>query len=178
MVPRPRGSRLTRTPGDVPVRRLVIQTDGAARGNPGPAAAGAVLIDATTPTASSPRRRPLVEISEALGVTTNNVAEYVALVLALEAAEGLGARQVELLLDSQLIVEQLHGRYRVRDQKLLPLHREALSRLARFDRWTAQHVPRAQNRAADALANAALDRGDRPSERVRRWLPVGLFDRD
>jgi ribonuclease HI len=152
-------------------RRLIVRTDGAARGNPGPAAAGAVLDDAEAP----PGGRPLATVSEALGVTTNNVAEYVALVLALEAAEGLGAREVELRLDSQLIVEQLLGRYRVRDQKLAPLHRAAIEGLSRFERWTVRHVPRSENAAADALANEALDRGRRPSERVRRLLPAGLW---
>ena len=110
-------------------------------------------------------------------MTTNNVAEYVALLLALEAAEGLGAREVELRLDSQLIVEQLGGGYRVRDPKLQPLFREARERLAHFERWTVRHVPRAENAAADALANEALDHGRRPDERVRRWLPSGMFDR-
>ena len=119
---------------------------------------------------------PLVTISEALGIATNNVAEYVALVLALEAAERLGAREVDLRLDSQLIVEQLAGRYRVRDQKLAPLYRAALERLGRLERWTVRHVPRAQNAAADALANAALDRGAAPGEAVLRWLPRGLLD--
>jgi ribonuclease HI len=115
-------------------------------------------------------------ISEALGTTTNNVAEYIALLLALEAAETLRAVEVDLLLDSKLIVEQLHGRYRVRDPKLIPLHREAVARLGRFRRWSARHVPRSENKAADALANAALDRGAKPGERVRRWLPAGLFE--
>lgn len=156
------------------VRKLVVRTDGAARGNPGPAAVGAVLLDGDAP--GGERRSPLATISEALGIATNNVAEYVALVLALEAAERLGAREVELRLDSQLIVEQLHGRYRVRDPKLVPLHREALARLSRLERWSVRHVPRRENAAADALANAALDRGARPSERVRRWLPAGLFE--
>jgi ribonuclease HI len=149
-----------------------VRTDGAARGNPGPAAAGAVLEDADAP----PGRRPLATVSEALGVTTNNVAEYVALLLALETAERLGAREVELRLDSQLIVEQLLGRYRVRDQKLMPLYREAMDRLASFERWGVRHVPRAENAAADALANEALDRGRRPSDRVRRWIPAGLWE--
>lgn len=110
-------------------------------------------------------------------MTTNNVAEYVALVLGLEEAAALGAREVDLLLDSQLIVEQLRGRYRVRDQKLIPLHRSVMTSLAGFRRWSARHVPRAENRLADALANAALDSGARPSERVRQWVPAGLFDR-
>ena len=151
-----------------------MRTDGAARGNPGPAAAGAVLLDADAP--GGERAAPVATVSEALGIATNNVAEYVALVLALETAERLGAREVELRLDSQLIVEQLAGRYRVRDPKLAPLYRAALERLARLERWSARHVPRAENRVADALANAALDRGARPSERVRRLLPVGLFE--
>jgi ribonuclease HI/probable phosphoglycerate mutase len=153
---------------------VVVRTDGAARGNPGPAAAGAV-VEALD---GHGRARRLAEISEALGVTTNNVAEYVALVLALEEAARLGAAEVELFLDSQLIVEQLHGRYRVRDQKLIPLHRAVMSRLSGFRRWTARHVPRAQNTAADALANAALDSGARPSARALRWVPAGLFDRE
>jgi ribonuclease HI len=152
---------------------VIVRTDGAARGNPGPAAAGAV-IEAPDPRGGTHR---LAEISEALGITTNNVAEYVALVLALEEAGRLGAAEVDLLLDSQLIVEQLHGRYRVRDQKLIPLHREVMRALGGFERWSARHVPRAQNRAADGLANAALDSGARPSERGLRWLPSGLFDR-
>jgi ribonuclease HI len=97
-------------------------------------------------------------------------------VLALEEATRLGATEVELLLDSQLIVEQLNGRYRVRDQKLIPIHREVRRLLGGFERWTAGHVPRAQNRAADALANAALDSGAQPSPRALRWVPAGLFD--
>jgi len=151
-----------------------VRTDGAARGNPGPAAAGAVLLDGDS--SAGERAAPVATISEAIGIATNNVAEYIALVLALEAAERLGAREVELRLDSQLIVEQLAGRYRVRDPKLAPLYREALERLARLERWSARHVPRAEHRAADALANAALDRGARPSDRVRRLLPAGLFE--
>ena len=115
-------------------------------------------------------------VSEALGKATNNVAEYVALLLALDVAAELGAMEVELRLDSKLLVEQLSGRYRVRDQKLLPLHLAARERLARFERWTASHVPREENAAADALANAALDRGAAPGEAVLRWLPRGLLD--
>ena len=151
-----------------------MYTDGAARGNPGPAAAGAVLID---PDASAGERGvPQATISEALGIATNNVAEYVALVLALEAAQRLGAHELDLRLDSQLIVEQLLGRYRVRHPGLVPLHREVRERLSRFERWTVSHVPRAENAVADALANAALDRGDPPSARARRWLPMGFFE--
>jgi phosphoribosyl 1,2-cyclic phosphate phosphodiesterase len=139
-------------------RRLVIRTDGAARGNPGPASAGAVLIDADSPGAERPDAPPIATVSEALGRQTNNVAEYTGLLRALALAEELGAEEVSLLLDSMLIVEQLRGRWRVKDAKLIPLHADAMARLGRFRRWSARHVPRSENRAADALANEALDR--------------------
>ncbi|MGZ6269633.1 MAG: ribonuclease HI family protein [Candidatus Limnocylindrales bacterium] len=138
--------------------RLVIRTDGAARGNPGPASAGAVLVDASRPDARQPDAQPLASISEYLGVRTNNVAEYVAVLRALVLAEELGAREVDLLLDSKLIVEQLHGRWRVKDAKLAPLHAEIRARLTHLERWSATHVPRAQNHAADRLCNEAIDR--------------------
>ena len=136
----------------------MIRTDGAARGNPGPASSGAVLIDASLPNSRRPDAQPLATISEYLGVQTNNVAEYIAVVRALTLAEELGARRVDMLLDSKLIVEQLHGRWKVKDAKLIPLHAEARALLARLDRWTATHVPRAQNKQADALCNEAIDR--------------------
>ncbi len=101
---------------------------------------------------------PVATISEYLGVQTNNVAEYIAVVRALALANELGARRVDMLLDSKLIVEQLHGRWRVKDAKLIPLHAEAKALLAHLDRWTANHVPRAQNKQADALCNQAIDR--------------------
>jgi ribonuclease HI len=96
-------------------------------------------------------------ISRPLGVRTNNVAEYAAVVLALREAERLGAVEVELVLDSMLLVEQLNGRWRVRDAKLRGLFEEARSRLTGFRRWSVRHERRASNRAADALANLALD---------------------
>jgi ribonuclease HI len=136
----------------------VIRTDGAARGNPGPASLGAVLIDAARPDARDPRAEPDATISEYLGVQTNNVAEYTGVVRALALAAELGAREVHLLLDSKLIVEQLAGRWRVKDAKLIPLNAQARRSLAGFARWTAAHVPRAQNASADALANEAIDR--------------------
>jgi probable phosphoglycerate mutase len=98
-------------------------------------------------------------------VQTNNVAEYTALLLALREAQRLNARAIELRLDSKLIVEQLYGRWRVKDAKLQVLHAEARSLLAGFDSWSARHEPRATNRAADALANLALDD---PAEAQRR----------
>lgn len=116
------------------------------------------MIDADAPGAERPDAPPLATVSEALGVQTNNVAEYVGLLRALELAKELGAEEVDLLLDSLLVVEQVHGRWRVKDAKLIPLRAEAVARLGGFRRWSARHVPRAQNRAADALANEALDR--------------------
>jgi ribonuclease HI len=146
--------------------RLIVRTDGAARGNPGPASAGAVLIDASAPGARRPDATPLASISEYLGTQTNNVAEYTAVLRALALAEELGALEVELLLDSNLIVEQVHGRWRVKDAKLIPIHADVRARLARFARWSATHVPRAQNHQADALCNEAIDRAQAGGPRV------------
>ena len=139
-------------------RAYVIRCDGASRANPGHASAGAVLIDADRPDALDPAARPDASISDYLGIQTNNVAEYTAVVRALRLAVELGAREVRLLLDSMLIVEQLAGRWRVKDRKLAPLHGEALGLLRSLDRWSAAHVRRAENFAADALCNTAIDR--------------------
>ena len=123
-----------------------------------------------------PSAPPDATISEFLGTQTNNVAEYTGVLRALELARELGAREVHLLLDSKLIVEQLEGRWRVKDAKLIPLHAKARELLSGFQRWTARHVPRAQNSAADALANEAIDRvaaGGPPSV-IRRPQPEAL----
>lgn len=136
----------------------MIRTDGAARGNPGPASLGAALYDLDRPDARDHRATPDASISDYLGVQTNNVAEYTGTVRALALARELGAREVHLLLDSKLIVEQLAGRWRVKDAKLIPLWTACRQTLATFERWTATHVPRAQNSVADALANEAIDR--------------------
>ena len=137
---------------------FIIRTDGAARGNPGPASAGAALYVIDRPDARDPRASPDASISDYLGVQTNNVAEYTGVVRALDLARDLGAGEVHLLLDSKLIVEQLAGRWRVKDPKLIPLWAAARATLHEFSRWTATHVPRAQNSIADALANEAIDR--------------------
>jgi ribonuclease HI len=149
---------------------FIIRTDGAARGNPGPASLGAVLIDASRPDARDPGAAPDASISEFLGTQTNNVAEYTGVVRALELAHELGAAEVHLLLDSKLIVEQLAGRWRVKDAKLIPLWTAARRSLAGFARWSAFHVPRAQNSVADAFANEAIDRAHAggPAVVVRR----------
>jgi probable phosphoglycerate mutase len=157
------------------IAHLVIRTDGAARGNPGPASLGAVLIDGSRADALDPVAPPDATISEALGIQTNNVAEWTGTVEALKLAHRLGAEKVDLFLDSKLIVEQLHGRWKVKDAKLAPLHAEAKALLAGFRRWSATHVPRAQNSQADRLANEALDRvaagGPARVARARRLRP-------
>ncbi|HEY4633351.1 MAG TPA: ribonuclease HI family protein [Candidatus Limnocylindrales bacterium] len=148
-------------PGDrreTDLTAFLIRTDGAARGNPGPASAGAALYDLRRPDARDPRAAPDASISEYLGIQTNNVAEYTGVVRALELARELGAVEVHMLLDSKLIVEQLTGRWRVKDAKLIPLWAEARATLGGLSRWSAIHVPRAQNSVADALANEAIDR--------------------
>ena len=108
--------------------------------------------------ARDPLATPDASISEYLGIQTNNVAEYTGVLRALALAAELGASEVHLLLDSKLIVEQLAGRWRVKDPKLIPLHIEIRRQLGGLGEWSAAHVPRAQNAAADALANAAIDR--------------------
>ena len=155
---------------DARSRGFVIRTDGAARGNPGPASAGAALYDLRRPDARDHRAAPDASISDYLGVQTNNVAEYTGVVRALELARELGASEVHLLLDSKLIVEQLSGRWRVKDAKLIPLWAAARGTLGGFRRWSAGHVPRAQNSVADALANEAIDRAQAggPAPVVRR----------
>jgi ribonuclease HI len=141
------------------VRGFVVRTDGAARGNPGPASLGAALFDLKRPDARHPLAKPDATISEYLGVQTNNVAEYTGVLRAVGLGLELGATRLELLLDSNLIVEQLGGRWRVKDAKLRPLWAEILTLLRRLPAgWTAAHVRREQNTIADALANEAIDR--------------------
>jgi ribonuclease HI len=150
---------------------FVVRTDGAARGNPGPASAGAVLLSLARPDARNHKATPDASISDYLGVQTNNVAEYTAVVRAIGLGIELGARRLELLLDSKLIVEQLAGRWRVKDAKLRLLWAEALKLLRTLpEGWTAAHVPRAQNSLADAMCNEAIDRvmAGGPASVVRR----------
>jgi probable phosphoglycerate mutase len=116
------------------------------------------LYDLGRSDARDPRAAPDASISEYLGIQTNNVAEYTGTLRALELARELGAAEVHLLLDSKLIVEQLAGRWRVKDAKLIPLWAAARGVLSGFERWSAAHVPRAENTVADSLANAAIDR--------------------
>jgi ribonuclease HI len=129
-------------------RDLVICFDGASRGNPGPAAIGVVVLE---------KGVPIREIGEVIGPTTNNVAEYRALLRGLREAAALGARSVRIQSDSELVVRQLSGQYQVRSEALAPLHREARARMREFEQVDVVHVPREDNRGADALANLALD---------------------
>ena len=129
--------------------KLVVHVDGGARGNPGPAAIGVVVSDAGG--------RVVEEVAERIGETTNNVAEYRALLRGLERASALGADEVEVVGDSELVAKQVNGQYKVKHAGLRPLHAEALHALAGFARSCVRTVPRAQNAGADALVNAALD---------------------
>jgi len=172
------------------MRALIARTDGACRGNPGPASIGVALYDASRDGAAHPSAQPDATISAAIGTTTNNVAEWKAVISAIELAAELGASELQLFLDSKLVVEQLNGRWRVRDAKLAPLCDEARARLTRFAVWSASHVPREENHQADALANEGLDRALRggPAWVVRRpddvarsrgiSSPVGLASED
>jgi ribonuclease HI len=128
---------------------LHIHIDGASRGNPGVAGFGVFVADE--------KERPLAELYGYLGRATNNVAEYQALLHALRYALARGARRVEVFSDSELVVKQIDGRYRVKHPDMLPLHREAGSLLRQFERATVTHVRREQNKDADRLANRALD---------------------
>jgi ribonuclease HI len=131
------------------VKKVVVHVDGGARGNPGPAAAGAVV--------STPEGDVLDEAAEAIGVATNNVAEYRGLLLGLQRARELGASEVEVVNDSELVAKQVNGVYKVKHPDMRPLHRQAMQALGDFRRWKVRSVPRAQNADADALVNQALD---------------------
>jgi ribonuclease HI len=131
--------------------------DGAARGNPGPAGAG-VFVEPE-------RDRPALEFYEPLGATTNNVAEYRALLLALERAEEAGADDVDIRSDSRLLVEQLRGNFKIRAEHLKPLLAEAVQRAKRFRKFAITHIPRENNTRADRLANLGAD----ASEKSRRF---------
>ena len=126
-----------------------MNVDGGARGNPGPAAIGAVV---TAPGGEVIERR-----GEAIGRATNNVAEYRALLLGIALAGELGASEVELVGDSELIVKQVKGEYRVKDAALRELHREVRAELEGFERWSIRHVRREHNAEADRLVNETLD---------------------
>jgi ribonuclease HI len=129
--------------------RVVLHVDGGARGNPGPAAIGVVI--------STPDGHVLEELAERVGVATNNVAEYRALLRGLERAHALGAAELEIVGDSELVARQLTGLYKVKHPAMKPLYEQAMSALRAFDGWRIRTVPREQNARADELVNEALD---------------------
>lgn len=129
--------------------KATMFADGGSRGNPGPAASGAVLFDENGAL--------LREVGTFLGVATNNVAEWTGLLTGLEAALELGVDDLAVRLDSELVVKQISGAYRVKNEGLIPLHAKAKVLLRKFARVDVRHVPRKQNAAADALVNQVLD---------------------
>ncbi len=130
--------------------RLTIYTDGASRGNPGPAAAGFVLADS--------QGKELAAKGIYLGEATNNVAEYTGLVRALEAAKEMSPKQLFVYSDSELMVRQINGQYKVKSEKIRPLYQQVMLLLDSFDRYQVKHIGRGKNSRADSLCNRALDR--------------------
>jgi ribonuclease HI len=129
--------------------QATLFADGGSRGNPGPAASAAILLDG--------EGAPIEEIGAYLGEATNNVAEWTALLLGLEAAQRRGIRRLAVRLDSELVVKQLRGEYRVKNAGLLPLYQKAVKLLRHFDEVDVRHVRRALNKLADRLVNDVLD---------------------
>jgi ribonuclease HI len=134
-----------------PESRLIAHIDGGARGNPGPAGFGVVIEDGTG--------RPIAELSKFLGHQTNNYAEYMGLLAALQYALEYGAKALEVISDSELLVRQINGQYKVRNLNLLDLYKQAKSLIAKLEWFSIGHVLRGKNKQADALANRAMDEG-------------------
>ena len=149
---------------------VIVACDGAARGNPGPAGIGVQIVDDDGVV--------VAEIAEGIGETTNNVAEYTAAIEGLTMARDLGATEVILRSDSRLLIEQLAGRFRVKNPTLQTLHKEARARLASFERFKLEHVRRELNKEADRLANVGVDEwlATHPGDRAARTVPPTLFD--
>ncbi|CAJ1582082.1 bifunctional RNase H/acid phosphatase [[Mycobacterium] wendilense] len=137
--------------------RVLLEADGGSRGNPGPAGFGAVLF-------SADRALVLAENKAAIGVATNNVAEYRGLIAGLAEAADLGATEVSVAMDSKLVIEQMAGRWKVKNAALADLHRQARELAARFDRVDYRWIPRADNAHADRLANEAMDAAEKISD--------------
>jgi phosphoribosylglycinamide formyltransferase 1 len=150
--------------------KVIVHIDGGSRGNPGPAAAAFVLSD------SNGAR--LLARAVVLGETTNNVAEYTGLVTALEAAGKFGVKELAVFSDSELLVKQINGQYRVKSGQIAPLFHQAIGLLGRFKSWKVQHVRREKNKEADELVNQALDLGhdveSRPEPAAKKGRPIRL----
>ena len=153
--------------------KVVVEADGGSRGNPGPAGYGAVVW-------STDREQVLSERKQAIGIATNNVAEYRGLIAGLEAAADIGASEVEVSMDSKLVVEQMVGRWRVKHPDMIPLHQRARELAGEFDRISFAWIPRERNSHADRLANEAMDaaaglppRGAPEPTRVAETSPPG-----
>lgn len=131
------------------MKKFILYTDGAARGNPGPAGAGAFICTGDG--------HAVAEVAEYLGETTNNVAEYRALIAGLKKLIEMGAEEIEVRADSELMVRQIQGRYRVKHPNLKPLFEEAIALLKKIGRYSIKHVEREKNKEADRLANQAID---------------------
>jgi ribonuclease HI len=145
--------------GAARILKVIAWIDGAARGNPGPAGYGVYM---------KKDDGEIIEICGYLGRTTNNVAEYAGLLDALSVATEEGAREVEIISDSELLVKQMLGQYRVKHPNLIPMHAEAKAMVRKFSRFSIRHTLRAGNKDADRLANLAVDRGEgRHVERIR-----------
>ena len=129
--------------------KAILYADGACRGNPGPAGAGAVLIDANG--------RVIAELTKFLGTATNNIAEYTGLIVGLEEAKRLGIDDLDVRMDSKLVVEQMRGIWKIKHPNLKPLALRAGALFATFPKRTIAHVPREENGIADALSNRAID---------------------
>jgi ribonuclease HI len=130
-------------------KRTRLYTDGAARGNPGPAGAGAVIVNVDG--------HVVAKVGKFLGDSTNNVAEYMGLILGLKRAKAMGIKEIEVLSDSELLVKQIHGDYAVKAEHLRPLHDEVQALLKGFQWIQVRHIPREQNAQADAMSNRAID---------------------
>jgi ribonuclease HI len=155
-----------------PATYLIAHTDGGARGNPGPAGYGVIIQDS--------RGNKIASLSQYLGRQTNNFAEYQGLIAALEYARGHKTKALQVISDSELMVRQIEGTYRVKEPTLKDLHRRAMNLIAQLDWFEITHVLRRDNREADELANAAMDKGSgrapfrapRPSPNEQEWTGV------
>ena len=132
------------------ITKVIINADGAARGNPGPAAIGATIKDH--------KGNLIARISRRIGKATNNQAEYRAIIAGLEKAVKIGAREIEVLTDSELVVKQINGKYRVKNTSLRILYEEVVKLVGSLDKFSIQHIPRTRSTEVDSLANRALDR--------------------